>query len=486
MFKKIIALFCIFSITLSHAQQSVSQENQDVFKAPTMPIQDNQSPEELLAQQIRFEKIARKILLAAEPACAKYARASLQPGWVIDAKTDTGKPTIRVVLEGTEAERAGLKPGDILKSIDNENLESMVGRNDMTRVLRAWSYSSPGSVKVGIERNSVAMVLTIETTPSCVQGITLKYALSEPEMQFPNFDIPLQFLHKLTDSEVAGRILEPALSAEIDQFNPRKSGEERALKVGLVVLTFLFFTPLMSMVNAPKHFATFQDKRNIAAATAAVLLKAGYDPRGVLPQLNAKQLASAQSQPDGKDASTVAFNHAQTILKAIEKNPNGNWYSPFAGTLPVGSVLYGSSMQPPEIAIVKEPVVLNEIATNCRLPTVPKFPYKFEPTTWGKLDETVKLPGQSQSIFEGYKEFSFARFPRAFAVTATGEWSYSSGNNYAPENALTRCAERHRQTCYLYAVNSMVVAPKNPATEACWALVINSDLPPSSAAANAK
>lgn len=396
---------------MSHAQQPASQENQDLPKPPTVSIQDNQSPEALLAQQIRFEKIARKILLAAEPACAKYARASLQPGWVIDAKTDTGKPLVRVVIEGTEAERAGIKPGDILKKIDNENLEGMVGRNDMVRVLRAWSYSSPGVVKVAIERDAIPMTMTIQTTSSCVQGITLKYALLEPEMQFPNTDIPLQFLHKLTDSEVAGRILEPALSAEINQFDPRKSGQERALKAGLVVLAFLFFTPAMSMVNAPKHIATLQDKRNIAAAMAAILLKEGYDPRGILPQLNAKQLASAESQPDGKEASTVAFNHAQTILKAIEKNPNGNWYSPFAGTLPVGEVLYGSSIQPPEIAIVKEPVVLNEIAANCRLPNVPKFPYKFEPTSWGNLDETVKLPGKSQSIFEGYKEFSFARFP---------------------------------------------------------------------------
>lgn len=79
---------------------------------------------------------------------------------------------------------------------------------------------------------------------------------------------------------------------------------------------------------------------------------------------------------------------------------------------------------------------------------------------FARLDDVDKMPLSVDAGKSEYRRFLAAASPRAFAVSPTGTaWAWNSGTD-ALETALTRCAERAKRTCTLYAIDQRVVFPK--------------------------
>lgn len=74
-----------------------------------------------------------------------------------------------------------------------------------------------------------------------------------------------------------------------------------------------------------------------------------------------------------------------------------------------------------------------------------------------RLDEADKIPFlKDKALTEGYAKFLATDIPRAFVIAPSGAWSWRSGLD-AVEVAMSRCQERARTPCSLYAVDDRVV-----------------------------
>lgn len=81
------------------------------------------------------------------------------------------------------------------------------------------------------------------------------------------------------------------------------------------------------------------------------------------------------------------------------------------------------------------------------------------PSGFAAISDDLKLPGISEAGRQEYHRFLAAPSPRAFALSASGrDWAWNS--SLIPDaawKALTRCAERAKEQCQLYAVDDAVV-----------------------------
>jgi len=81
-----------------------------------------------------------------------------------------------------------------------------------------------------------------------------------------------------------------------------------------------------------------------------------------------------------------------------------------------------------------------------------------KPTGFASIDDLARIPLNDQRGIEEYRRFLKAPAPRAFAVSPDrANWAWNARNWDALALALSRCAERAGQTCYLYAVDEDVV-----------------------------
>jgi len=85
----------------------------------------------------------------------------------------------------------------------------------------------------------------------------------------------------------------------------------------------------------------------------------------------------------------------------------------------------------------------------------PKIPPR---TNYASIDDLDKVPVRSERGLAEYKRYLQAPLPKAFAISPdTTSWAWQSGNIKAINTALSKCAERSRKQCSLYAVDNEIV-----------------------------
>jgi hypothetical protein len=85
-------------------------------------------------------------------------------------------------------------------------------------------------------------------------------------------------------------------------------------------------------------------------------------------------------------------------------------------------------------------------------------PPRPAPSGFATIEDLAKVPLVSDAGLQNYRGYLSADSPKAFAISPSGEyWAWNAGIFEAVPLALSRCAERARQTCALYAVDDDVV-----------------------------
>ena len=95
--------------------------------------------------------------------------------------------------------------------------------------------------------------------------------------------------------------------------------------------------------------------------------------------------------------------------------------------------------------------------------SLPRIPSK---TAYARIDDLDKVPLKAEKGLTEYKRYLQAPSPKAFAIAPDKtSWAWQSGNIEAISAALSKCAERSRKPCSLYAVDNDIVwqsaAPDN-------------------------
>lgn len=479
--QKVGLLLCCCILGSAHAQivnsqnPPVSQPTDD--NLPKLPLQA-MTDEQWLSQQVRFNKIARQVLVAASPACPVQATGNLPPGWVIDIKTDERKPKVLAVIAGTEADKAGVQPGDVIKSMDGKNWSFVFGASDSFRVARTWSSIASTNVPIEVERNGVTIPLMLEAKKAC--RLTVHFGQSHPSNEKHEFSgLPLWFvsqLSALSDGQIASALLkepfEQAYRIQGSVFED-KEGTARVALNALILLSALSGRNVTSANNQAAGLGSgptaldLTGHQRVAAASAAVLLNLGLDPQGIMPRLSKKDMEALATEKGKTTSIGLAQSAAQTVLAAVERNPKGRWYAKFGTRLPVKQLIYGDGPEP-ALGPLDAPKTVDEIFKSCTAIKAPVFPYTFTASGWAALDDTSNLPGQNQDLQVAYQAFLNQPYPRAFAVTGSGEWASIAGEKDAPEVALMRCSQTSGKSCYLYAFNSTVLFPDGVLASTCW------------------
>jgi len=104
------------------------------------------------------------------------------------------------------------------------------------------------------------------------------------------------------------------------------------------------------------------------------------------------------------------------------------------------------------------------------LPVAIKFPRYAQParmpapprSDFAELTEIFKVPYVSDKGREGFQTFLTKQQPRAFAISATGAWSWTEMGDDPLQRALDSCNKRSKQPCRLYAVDDQVVWVEEP------------------------
>lgn len=82
---------------------------------------------------------------------------------------------------------------------------------------------------------------------------------------------------------------------------------------------------------------------------------------------------------------------------------------------------------------------------------------KIPKTEYAAIDNVDAIPYLRGSAREQYRVFLSKSYPRAFAVSPTGAWSWAEDGDDPVEQALADCQKNSSQQCRLYAVDDHVV-----------------------------
>lgn len=82
---------------------------------------------------------------------------------------------------------------------------------------------------------------------------------------------------------------------------------------------------------------------------------------------------------------------------------------------------------------------------------------KIPKTEYAAIDNVDAIPYLKGKAREQYRVFLGKSYPRAFAVSPTGAWSWAEDGDDPVEQALTDCQKNSNQPCKLYAVDNHVV-----------------------------
>lgn len=83
-------------------------------------------------------------------------------------------------------------------------------------------------------------------------------------------------------------------------------------------------------------------------------------------------------------------------------------------------------------------------------------------TEYAALDDAEAVPYLSSSARQQYRAFLAKSTPRAFAISASGAWSWAEEGDDPMELALFNCQKGSSQPCKLYAVDNHVVWEQAP------------------------
>lgn len=90
---------------------------------------------------------------------------------------------------------------------------------------------------------------------------------------------------------------------------------------------------------------------------------------------------------------------------------------------------------------------------------------KVPEVQYAAIDNVEAIPYLRDSAREHYRTFLSKSYPRAFAVSPTGAWSWAEDGDDPVEQALAGCQKNSRLPCRLYAVDNHVVWTQDlPAT----------------------
>lgn len=87
------------------------------------------------------------------------------------------------------------------------------------------------------------------------------------------------------------------------------------------------------------------------------------------------------------------------------------------------------------------------------LPNEPQVP----PTNYAALDNVEAIPYIKDGGREQYRQFLTKPFPRAFAISSSGAWSWAEDGDDPTSQVLSDCQKNSAQPCKLYAVDNNVV-----------------------------
>lgn len=479
-------LCCCFAHAQAQTLQGTSATNAPILDSTVKIVPSTETDDQTLFQQIRFYKIARQVLTVASPACTDRVSSNIPPGWVIDLKTDERVPKVLAVVPGTEAEKAGVLPGDVIKSIAGEGWTFVFGFNDAFRVSKVWSAAKTSIVPVTIERNGAPVALMLEARKGCMLGINFvkPRPLAEVTALTGLSGSPVFFalqLVDLSDGQIAAAVLraplEQAYRASGSVFET-KEGTARIALDGLLLLAALAgrSSAGLNSANAQSAAASgtpvaleLTGQRHVTAAIAAVLLREGFDPQAILPRLSVKDKEMLSSDKGKNSTIGIAQSAAESVLSAIAANPQGRWYAKFATRLPVKQLLLGDAPEPP-LGPLDAPKMMDQAFKNCTAATAPVFPYNFTASGWAEVNDTARLPVQNPDLLMAYDKFLNLPYPRAFAIDSSGRWGVSSRANDTPERALASCVQAANSACYLYAFNAMVLFSENSSQSTCWGI----------------
>lgn len=80
-------------------------------------------------------------------------------------------------------------------------------------------------------------------------------------------------------------------------------------------------------------------------------------------------------------------------------------------------------------------------------------------TGFAALDNIDAVPYLKATGREGYRAFLAKSFPRAFAVSPSGAWSWAANGDAPRTRVLANCEKNSKERCKLYAVDDYVVWP---------------------------
>ncbi|TDY49949.1 dienelactone hydrolase [Paraburkholderia rhizosphaerae] len=84
-------------------------------------------------------------------------------------------------------------------------------------------------------------------------------------------------------------------------------------------------------------------------------------------------------------------------------------------------------------------------------------PSQPKPTDFASIDSVGSVPFIDDAGRNGYRNFLHQYPSRAFAVSASGAWSWAEGGDDPMAMAVTNCQKQSSDPCRLYAVNDTVV-----------------------------
>lgn len=80
----------------------------------------------------------------------------------VQVKIDEGKIVVVEPLKGSPAEKAGLKPGDVIVKIDDYKVKDNVEQDDLQAAVKEIVKRKPGDkIKIGIKRDGKDMTLEV-------------------------------------------------------------------------------------------------------------------------------------------------------------------------------------------------------------------------------------------------------------------------------------------------------------------------------------
>jgi dienelactone hydrolase len=83
--------------------------------------------------------------------------------------------------------------------------------------------------------------------------------------------------------------------------------------------------------------------------------------------------------------------------------------------------------------------------------------FKLPKNEYAPIDNVDAIPYLKDSAREQYRAFLGKTYPRAFAVSPSGAWSWAEDGDDPVEQALADCQKNSSQPCKLYAVDNHVV-----------------------------